>query len=319
MHACLRLTIAVALTFAASLHAQTFPSKPLRIIVPFAAGGAADLTSRMLGEHLSKALGQPVLVDNRPGAGAVIGYELGAKSPPDGHTLLIVYPSFVINPSIRRVQYDPIKDLRAVGQISSLPMTIAVHPSLPVKTMKELVALARSKPGEISYGTPGVGTIQHVLGELFQRTTGAKMVHVPYSGLALALPALVGGHIMTVVGNVFEIAPFVKGGKVRTIVVSTESRSELLPGVPTMREAGFPELEATNWAGYVVPAATPQAAVTRLNTELVRIVRLAEIQEKFRSQGQSPVPSTAEQFASLLQSESVRYSKVVREAGIKAE
>ena len=319
MRAYLKVGIAISLAFTAAAHAQTFPSKPLRIIVPFAAGGAADLTSRMLGEHLSKALGQPVLVDNRPGAGAVIGYELGAKSPPDGHTLLIVYPSFVINPSIRRVQYDPVKDLRAVGQISSLPMTIAVHPSLPVKTMKELVALARSKPGEISYGTPGVGTIQHVLGELFQRTTGAKMVHVPYTGLALALPALVGGHIMTVVGNVFEIAPFVKGGKVRTIVVSTESRSELLPDMPTMREAGFPELEATNWAGYVVPAATPQAAVTRLNTELVRIVRLAEIQEKFRAQGQSPVPSTPEQFASLLQSESARYSKVVREAGIKAE
>jgi len=319
MRSHLRLTIAIAMMFAASLQAQTFPSKPLRIIVPFAAGGAADLTSRMLGEHLSKALGQPVLVDNRPGAGAVIGYELGAKSPPDGHTLLIVYPSFVINPSIRRVQYDPIKDLRAVGQISSLPMTIAVHPSLPVKAMKELVALARSKPGEISYGTPGVGTIQHVLGELFQRTTGAKMVHVPYTGLALALPALVGGHIMTVVGNVFEIAPFVKGGKVRTIVVSTASRSELLPDVPTMREAGFPELEATNWAGYVAPAATPQAVVARLNTELVRILRLPDIQEKFRVQGQSSVPSTPEQFAALLQSESVRYSKVVREAGIKAE
>ncbi|HUP95623.1 MAG TPA: tripartite tricarboxylate transporter substrate binding protein [Burkholderiales bacterium] len=319
MRACLRLTIAIAMMFAVSLQAQTFPSKPLRIIVPFAAGGAADLTSRMLGEHLSKALGQPVLVDNRPGAGAVIGYELGAKSPPDGHTLLIVYPSFVINPSIRRVQYDPIKDLRAVTQIGSLPMTIAVHPSLPVKTMKELVALARSKPGEISYGTPGVGTIQHVIGELFQATTGAKMVHVPYSGLALALPALVGGHIMTVVGNVFEVSPFVKGGKVRTIVVSTSSRSELLPDVPTMREAGFPELEATNWAGYVVPAATPQATVARLNTELVRILRLPEIQEKFRVQGQSSVPSTPEQFAALLQSESVRYSKVVRQAGIKAE
>ena len=316
-----RSAVLVALVCAALPAAAQapYPSKPLRVILPFPPGGSTDIVARLIGQKLTEAWGQPVLVDNRPGAGAVIGYELGAKSPPDGHTLLIVYPSFVINPSIRRVQYDPIKDLRAVTQISSLPMTIAVHPSLPVKTMKELVALARAKPGEISYGTPGVGTIQHVIGELLQGTSGAKMVHVPYSGLAIALPALIGGHIMTVVGNVFEVAPFVKGGKVRTIVVSTSSRSGLLPDVPTMREAGFPELEATNWAGYVVPAATPQAAVTRLNTELVRIVRLAEIQEKFRAQGQSPVPSTSEQFASLLQSESVRYSKVVREAGIKAE
>jgi tripartite-type tricarboxylate transporter receptor subunit TctC len=319
MRAYLNLAVAIAITFASALHAQTFPSKPVRIIVPFAAGGAADLTSRMLGEPLSKALGQPVLVDNRPGAGAVIGYELGAKSAPDGHTVLIVYPSFVINPSIRRVQYDPIRDFRAVTQISSLPMTVAVHPSLPAKTMKELVALARAKPGEISYGTPGVGTIQHVLGELLQVSTKAKMVHVPYSGLAVALPALIGGHIMTVVGNVFEVSPFVKGGKLRTIVVTTSSRSELLPDVPTMREAGFPELEATNWAGYVVPAATPQAAIARLNSELGRILRTAEIQEKFKVQGQTSVSGTPDQFSALLRSESARYSKVVREAGIKAE
>jgi tripartite-type tricarboxylate transporter receptor subunit TctC len=299
--------------------AQGVSGKPIRIIVPFAAGGAADITSRLLGEHLSKALGQSVVVDNRPGAGAVIGYELGAKAAPDGNTMLIVYPSFVINPSIRRVQYDPIRDFRAVTQVSSLPMMIAVHPSLPAKTMKELVALARAKPGEISYGTPGVGTVQHVLGELFQVTTTARITHVPYSGLAIAMPALAGGHIMTVIGNVVDIAPFVKSSKVRTIVVTTSLRSDLLPDVPTMREAGFPQLEATNWAGYVVPAATPPATVARLNTELVRALRLPDIQEKFKMQGQSAVPGTPEQFASLLQMESTRYSKVVREANIKAE
>jgi tripartite-type tricarboxylate transporter receptor subunit TctC len=300
-------------------HAQPFPSKPLRVIVPFAPGGAADITSRLLGEHLSKALAQPVIVDNRPGAGAVIGYELGAKSPPDGHTLLIVFPSFVINPSVRRVQYDPIKDFRAVTQVSALPMTVTVHPSLPAKSMKEYIALARAKAGVISYGTPGVGTIQHVLGELFRMSLKIDIVHVPYSGLAPAMTALAGGHIISVVGNVVEVAPFAKIGKVRAIVVTTESRADALPDVPTMREAGYPELEATNWAGYVVPAATPQAAITRLNTELVRILRLPDIQDKFRVQGQSAAPTTPEQFAALLQSENTRYSKVVREAGIKAE
>jgi tripartite-type tricarboxylate transporter receptor subunit TctC len=313
------LVIAMMTAVTSGALAQTFPSKPLRIIVPFAAGGAADITSRLLGEHLSKALGQSVVVDNRPGAGAVIGYELGAKSPADGHTMLIVFPSFVINPSVRKVQYDPIKDFRAVTQVSSLSMTITVHPALPAKSVKELVALARARPGEISYGTPGVGTIQHVLGELFKLSVNVNIVHVPYSGLAPAMTALAGGHIVTVVGNLFEVAPFAKAGKVRPIVITTEPRSELLPDVPTVREAGYPQLEATNWAGYVVPAATSQAAVTRLNTELVRILRLPDIQEKFKVQGQSPVPSTPEQFASLLQSESARYSKVVREANIKAE
>jgi len=313
------IAIAITTVVPSEALAQAFPSKPLRIIVPFAAGGAADITSRMLGEHLSKALGQSVIVDNRPGAGAVIGYELGARAPADGHTLLIVFPSFVINPSVRRVQYDPINDFKAVTQVSSLPMTVTVHPSLPAKTMKELIALARAKPGEISYGTPGVGTIQHVLGELFRLTMKVNVVHVPYSGLAPAMTAIAGGHIVTVIGNVVEVAPFAKSGKVRPIVVTTASRTDALPDVPTVKEAGYPELEATNWAGYVVPAATPPAAIARLNTELGRILRTPDIQEKFRVQGQSALPGTPEQFAALLQSESARYSKVVRAANIKAE
>ena len=313
------IAIAITTVVPSEALAQAFPSKPLRIIVPFAAGGAADITSRMLGEHLSKALGQSVIVDNRPGAGAVIGYELGARAPADGHTLLIVFPSFVINPSVRRVQYDPINDFKAVTQVSSLPMTFTVHPSLPAKTMKELIALARAKPGEISYGTPGVGTIQHVLGELFRLTMKVNVVHVPYSGLAPAMTAIAGGHIVTVIGNVVEVAPFAKSGKVRPIVVTTASRTDALPDVPTVKEAGYPELEATNWAGYVVPAATPPAAIARLNTELGRILRTPDIQEKFKVQGQSALPGTPEQFAALLQSESARYSKVVRAANIKAE
>ena len=326
MRACIPLLAALAIAASASsaAHAQTattgaFPSKPIRIIVPFPPGGAADITSRMLAEHLTKSLGQSIVVDNRPGAGAVIGYELGARAPADGHTLLIVFPSFVINPSVRRVQYDPLNDLRAVAQATSLAMTITVHPSLPARSMKELIALARAKPGAISYGTPGVGTIQHVLGELFRISVNVNIVHVPYSGLAPAMTALAGGHIVTVVGNVVEVAPFAKIGKVRPIVVTTAARAEALPDIPTVHEAGYPELEATNWSGYVVPAATPQSAIARLNSELVRILRMPEIQDKFRVQGMSSVPSTPEQFAALLKSESARYSKVVREAAIKAE
>jgi len=254
--------VAIGIT-ADAAQAQAFPSKPLRIIVPFPAGASSDLTSRMLGERLNKALGQPVIVDNRPGAGAVIGYELAAKAPPDGHTLLIVYPSFIINPSMRRVQYDPLTDFRPVTQLISLPMMIAVHPSLPVHTFKDFVALARARPGEITYGTPGVGTIQHVLGELIKQTTKINLTHVPYSGVAMARPALAGGHIVSVVGNVFDVAPVIQTGKVRAIVVTSPARTELLPNVPTMREVGFPEFETMNWGAFVVPAATPIVRAAR--------------------------------------------------------
>lgn len=309
----------LALVFAGAAQAQTFPSKPVRVIVPFPPGGAADITSRVLGEYVGKALGQSVIVENRPGAGAVIGYELGARAPGDGHTMTIVFPSFVINPSIRRVNYDPIGDFKAIAQASSLPMAFAVHPSVPARSLKELIALARAKPGEISYGTPGVGTTQHVLGELFALTVRVKITHVPYAGLAPANTALAGGHISMVVTNLVEMAPFAAAGKVRPIVVTTAARAEGYPDVPTIREAGYAELEATNWAGFVAPAATPAAAVARLNGEIVRALRIRDVEEKFKAQGMSAAPGTPEQFAALLQSESARYSKVVREAGIRAE
>lgn len=309
----------LALVFAGAAQAQTFPSKPVRVIVPFPPGGAADITSRVLGEYVGKALGQSVIVENRPGAGAVIGYELGARAPGDGHTMTIVFPSFVINPAIRRVNYDPIRDFKAIVQASSLPMAFAVHPSVPARSLKELIALARAKPGEISYGTPGVGTTQHVLGELFALTVRVKITHVPYAGLAPANTALAGGHISMVVTNLVEMAPFAAAGKVRPIVVTTAARAEGYPDVPTIREAGYAELEATNWAGFVAPAATPAAAVARLNGEIVRALRIRDVEEKFKAQGMSAAPGTPEQFAALLQSESARYSKVVREAGIRAE
>ena len=319
MHASGLLLAVLALGVAGAVHAQSFPSKTVRIIVPFPPGGSSDLTTRVLADPLSKGLGQSVIVDNRPGAGAVIGYELGAKAAPDGHTLLVVYPSFVINPSLRRVQYDPVKDFRAVTQVISLPMILAVHPSLPARSMKELIALARAKPGEISYGTPGVGTIHHVIGELAKQSGKFDMTHVPYSGGGPSMTALAGGHIVSILGNVVTVAPFAKAGKVRALVVTTETRAEALPDVPTMREAGFPDLESTNWGGFVVPAATPASVVARLNTEIVRALRLPDIQEKFRTQDMTPAPGTPGEFAGLLQSEAARYSKVVRAAGMKAE
>jgi tripartite-type tricarboxylate transporter receptor subunit TctC len=306
--------------FVSAVHAQTFPSKSLRIIVPFPPGGAADITSRLLGEHMGKGLGQSVIVENRPGAGAVIGYELGARAPGDGHTLLVVFPSFVINPAVRQgLKFDPLKDFKAVGQTISVPMVFAVNPSVPAKSLQELIALARSKPGEIAYGTPGAGTTHHVIGEMFRLAANINIVHAPYQGGGPAITAAVGGHIPMVLSNVNEIAPFAKSGKIRPLAVTTSERAEVLPDVPTVREVGYPEIESTNWSGLVVPAATPPSAIARLNAELVRALRNAEVQEKFKTYGMSPAPGAPEEFGAFLQSETARYAKVVREAGIKAD
>lgn len=305
---------------ATAVQAQSFPSKPLRIIVPFPPGGAADVTSRLLGEHMAKGLGQPVIAENRPGAGAVIGYELAARAQGDGHTLLVVFPSFIIQPAVKQgLQFDPLKDFRAVGQTISLSMAFAVNPSVPAKSIQELVALARARPGEIAYGTPGAGTTHHVVAEMFRLAANINIVHAPFQGEAPALTASAGGHLPMVFVNASAVAPFVKSGKMRALAVTTPERAEVLPDVPTMREAGYPEIEATNWSGLVVPAATPPSAIARLNAELVRALRDAEVREKLKTFGMSPAPGTPEQFAALLQSESVRYAKVVREAGIRGD
>jgi tripartite-type tricarboxylate transporter receptor subunit TctC len=313
-----RLAVAVVALAAVAAHAQSFPSKPVRIIVPFPPGGAADITSRVLAEHMRQGLGQPMIIENRPGGGAVIGYELAARAS-DGHTMLVVFPSFVINPSFRRVAYDPIQDFKAVGQASSLPMAIAVSLSVPAKSLAELIALARAKPGTLAYGTPGIGTTHHVWGEMFRLAAGIDIAHAPYQGGGPAITAAAGGHLPMVIGNVTEIGPSAKSGKVRAIVVTAGERDPGLPDVPTIREAGYPALEATNWSGYVVPAATPASAISRLSAELVRALRSAEVEEKFKAQGMSPAPGSPEEFAAFLQSEASRYAKVVREAGVRAD
>ena len=319
-----RILVAVLIAVAAQLtgvaYAQPFPSKPVRIVVPFPPGGAADITSRVLAEHMAKGLGQSVLVENRPGGSTIIGTEIVARSPADGHTLLVVFPSFIINPALRQaMSFDPLKDFKAVGQTMSVPMAIAVHPSVPAKSLQELIALARARPGEISYGTPGVGTTHHVMGEMLKLAAKINIVHAPFQGGAPALTAVTGGHIQMIYGNATEIAPSVKSGKIRAIVVTSAERADVLPDVPTMREAGFPELEATNWSGMVVPSATPPSTIARLNAELVRALRDADIQGKFRSYGMSPAPGTPDEFGAFLQSEAARYAKAVREAGVKAD
>jgi len=312
--------IAAAAELIGAAQAQTFPSRPLRIVAPFPPGGTADITSRVLAVHMAKGLGQSVVVENRPGGSTIIGTEHVARSPADGHTLLVVFPSFVINPALRRgMSFDPLKDFKAVGQTMSVPMAIALHPSVPAKTLEELIALARARPGQISYGTPGTGTTHHVMGEMLRLAVKIDLVHAPFQGGAPALLAITGGHIPMIYGNATEVAQSEKTGKLRVIVVTSPERAEVLPDVPTMRESGYPELEATNWSGMVVASATPPSAIVRLNAELVQALRNADTQEKFRSNGMSPAPGTPEEFGAFLQSESARYAKAVREAGVKVD
>jgi tripartite-type tricarboxylate transporter receptor subunit TctC len=269
---------------------------------------------------MSKALGQPVVVENRPGGSTIIGSEAAARAPADGHTLLVVFPSFIIQPALRTgMSFDPLRDFTAVGQTISVPMVIAVHSAVPAKSLQELVALARAKPGELAYGTPGIGTTHHVYGEMFRLAMKINITHAPFQGGAPAVTAASGGHIAIALLNVSEIAPHAKSGKLRALVVTSGERAEALPDVPTLREAGYPELEASNWAGMVVASATPPAAVARLNSELARALRSSDVQEKFKVHGMSATPGTPEQFGAFLRAEAARYGKAVREANIKAE
>ena len=292
----------------------------MRIVVPFPPGGSADITSRLLGEQMAHGLGQPVLIENKPGGSTIIGAETVLRAGADGYTVFVVFPSFIINPSVRTgMSFHPLKDFRAVGQTVNMPMTIAVHPSVPARTLQELIELGRSQPGTIAYGTPGIATTHHVMGELFNLTAQTKFTHAPFQGGAPALTAVTGGHIQMIYANTTEVVQAAKGGRIRALVVTSAERSDVLPEVPTMKEAGYPQLEAYNWAGMVVPAATPPAAVERLNRELQRALAQPAVKEKFKTYGMDTAPGTPQAFDAFLRAEYERYGEVVRAAGIKAE
>ena len=314
------LALCLGLVFAASpVRAQPYPSRPIHIVVPFPPGGSADVSSRILGESMSKRLGQPIVIDNRPGGGTVIGTQAVKQSPADGYTALVVFPSFVVNPSIRPdIQYK-LNDFRAVGQTISLPMVIAVNPTVPATTLKELIDLARAKPKTIAYGTPGPASTHRIAAEMFCIASGIELTHAPYQGGAPAITALMGGHIQMVYLNVNEVAQHVRAGRMRALVVTTDERAESLPQVPTFREAGYPQLTASNWSGLVVPAATPNDVVAKFNAELVRALKDPQVLEKFKAQELLSSPGTPAAFDAFLRSEAARYADVVRTAGIKGE
>ena len=298
--------------------AQDFPTRPVRIVVPFPAGGSFDLTARVIAQRWQ--LGQNLIVENRPGGGTVIGTEFVARSPADGHTVLMIGPSFTSHSALRsKLPFDTDRDFRAVGQVIALTMVVAVNPSLPVKNLKEYLALARARPGEISFGTSGPGTSHHLLGEALKLANKVNITHAPYQGEAPAVVAAVGGHVTGVLVNVTATAPFIKSGRLRGLAVTTPQRDPLIPDVPTAREVGHTEIEATNWSGFVVPSATPAGAVARLNGEVVRVLNLADVRENMRTQGLMAAPSSPAEFAALIKSDTVRYNGIARAANVRLD
>lgn len=314
------LTLACVAPTLVCAQSAAYPARPVRVVVPFPAGGAYDVAARIVTQRMGPALGQNVVVENRPGGGTVVATDYVARAPADGYTVLMVGPSFAILPAVRsKLPFDTAKDFKAVAQVIALPMAISVHPSLPVKSVKELVALAKTRPGQIAYGTAGPGTVHHMVGELLKTSARIDITHAPFQGGAPAVTATAGGHIMMVLVNVAEMAPMVKIGKLRGIAVTSPDRAEAMPDTPTMRESGFPQLEATNWSGFVMVTATPAPIVTRLNAETGKALAMPEVKEALRVQGMGPTPGTPEQFAELIRSDAARYARVVREAQITVD
>jgi tripartite-type tricarboxylate transporter receptor subunit TctC len=299
--------------------AEDYPLRPVRLIIPFPAGGSNDVVGRLVATYLGERFGRQLVVDNRSGAGGVIGTEAVAKSPPDGYTLLLVSMAHAVNPWLYRLPYDPIKDFAPVALLAEGTNVLAVHPSVPATSVKELIALAREKPGALDYASAGIGTFQHLGGELFKLMAGVDMVHVPFRGGGPSMLSVVGGHTKVTFPSLAQSVPYIKSGTLRALGVGARTRIPVLPDVPTVAEAGVPGYEAVNWWGVVAPAGTPPAIVGRLNGEIASVLKSTEVQKQLAGEGATPAPMTPEEFGRLMASETEKWGKVVKQGGIKAE
>lgn len=298
---------------------QAYPSRPIRLIVPFAAGGILDIMSRAIGERLTASLGQQVVVDNRGGAAGAIGTEIAARAAPDGHTLLTGHiGTHAINVSIYpKLGYDPIRDFAPITVIATFPLGLFVHPSLPAQSVSELIALAKSKPGQLNFASAGSGSPTHMAGEMLKAMARVDIVHVPYKGNAAALNDLIAGQVQMFFSNLLTGMPHARAGKLRVIAVSTGQRSPQAPELPTVAEAALPGYDMTNWIGVFAPAGTPRAIVLRLNRDIAAILNAPEMKERFRAQGMTLATSTPEEFAAFIRSEISKWRKVVKDSGAK--
>ena len=299
--------------------AQSYPAHALRLVVPLAPGGGNDAAARIVGHELGKALGEQIIVDNRPGGGSVIASEIVAKAPPDGHTLYLVSTVFTVAPSLHaKLSYDSLRDFAPITRVTIAPGALIVHPSLPVHAVKDLIALARAKPGQISFGSAGLGTGSHLGGELFSMLAGVNLLHVPYKGSAFATTSVLSGETAVAFNNPFSSLPHIKAGRLRMVAVTTAARWPLLPAVPTIAESGVPGYEILIWNGLVVHAATPQPIVARLHRELTRVLGAPELAALLSGDGSQPLSESPAAFGAFLKSEIAKWSHVVKKAGITA-
>jgi tripartite-type tricarboxylate transporter receptor subunit TctC len=303
-----------------TLHAQSYPVRPVRIIVPFAPGGGVDAVSRFLAQKLGEQMSGSFVVENRPGGGGILGAELAAKAAPDGYTLLTSAPEFAINPSMRsRMPYDPFKDFAYISQLTSGQFMIASHPSVPVRTVKDLIATAKARPGQLTYGTSGVGGINHLAGELLKSMAGVRWVHIPFKGAGPAIIATMGGETDFVIAATTGIVNPAKAGKIRAIAVTGPRRYTELPNVPTLDESGVPGYNVTGWYGFYAPAGTPAPLIRRLHEEAKRGLNSPDLRDKLLQAGNEPVVSSPEEFAAFMRVEIAKWAKVIKQADIKDE
>ena len=323
IHSCLPAALALALLtlFANHGNGQPYPSKPLRIIVPWTPGGTADLLSRILAQKMTEGLGLQVIVDNRPGAGGLIGTELAAKAAPDGYTLLMgtTAPNSVAPSLYSKITFDPTRDFAYISLVARTCYVLSVHPSMPVKTVRELIALARARPAQLTFSSPGSGTPNHLSGEMFKMLTGVDMQHVPYKGSAQAVGDVIAGHIALTFENITVVSPHVKSGRVRGLAVTNLKRSPVLPDVPTIAESGIASFEAVGWFGMVAPVTTPREIITRLNGEIIRILALPDVRERISGFGAEIVTTSPEEFDQFNRAQISKWAKVVKFSGARAD
>lgn len=299
--------------------AQPYPTKPIRMVVPFAPGGPTDLYARSVGQELSKLLGQPVIIENRPGAGGNLGSDIIAKSAPDGYSIVLgAVGSFAVNVTLYpKMPYDVLRDFAPVSLVAIVPMMLVVHPNVPVKTPKDLVELAKARPGQLSYGSAGSGTSIHMASEMFKAMTGVDMVHIPYKGTAPAMTDLIGGQLQLMFSDATSAIPQVKSGRVRAVAVTR--RIDAMPDIPTFAETGFPNYDPSFWVGIFAPAGTPREIVLRLNGAIVKSLQVPELRERFISEGAQPVSNTPEEFTEFVRAEIAKWAKVVKASGAKVD
>jgi len=319
-----KLAIALAplqLLWAVPVVAQSYPSKPIRFIVPFPPGGGNDVMARTVGQKLTEAFGQQLVIDNRAGAGGTIGAETAAHAVPDGYTLFLGgVASHGINPNLKaKLPYDPVRDFAPISLIASSPLVLVVHPSVPVKSIKELVQFAKARPGTLNFASNGTGGSSHLAAEMFKMMTGADMVHVPYKGLSPALTDLLSGQVQLMFSSTVAIMPQVRAGRLRPLAMTGAKRSPAMPEIPTVAESGVPGYETASWYGVLAPAGTPRSIIDKLSREIVKITHMPDVRERMTSEGAEPAGNTPEEFAAHIKRELARWAKVIKQARIRPE